>query len=344
MGVQIAEIIPRKEINLSLLKGKTIAVDAMNTLYQFLTTIRQQDGTPLMDSKGKITSHLSGLFYRNISLLSEGINLVYVFDGKPSHLKEKELNERAERKRIAMEKYTDAKKSGDIESMNKYSKQFVKINEEIVNESKEILKALGISFVESLNEGEAEASFLARAGLVWASASQDYDALLYGTPRLIRNLTLARKRKTSSGILVDVNIEFIELQQVLESLQIDRDQLISLGILTGTDFNIGGVKGLGQKRALEIVRKFRYPTIIFDYIYKSGKYVMDFNWQEIFKEFKEYKGNGIKKIDKIKPDFEKVKKILLERDFSEERVDKALEKLREIEEEKKQVSLKDFFN
>ena len=343
MGVQIAEIIPRKEIDISFLKGKIIAVDAMNTLYQFLTTIRQQDGTPLMDSKGKITSHLSGLFYRNIALLSEGIELVYVFDGKPTELKEKELIERNERKKIAMEKYEEAKEKGDIESMGKYSKQFVKINEEIIKESKELLSALGINFVDSLNEGEAEAALLARNGLVWASASQDYDSLLYGTPRLIRNLTLARKRRTSAGILVDTVIELIELQQVLESLQIDRDQLICIGIITGTDFNPGGIKGLGQKKALEIVRRYKYPAIIFDYLSKNEKYAVDFNWQEIFKEFREYKGNGLNKLEKKKTDFERVKKILLERDFSEERICNALEKLKEVNEKKKQSSLKDFF-
>ena len=343
MGVQIAEIIPRKEIDISFLRGKIIAVDAMNTLYQFLTTIRQQDGTPLMDSKGRITSHLSGLFYRNIALLSEGIELIYVFDGKPTELKEKELIERNERKKIAMEKYEEAKEKGDIESMGKYSKQFVKINEEIIKESKELLSALGINFIESLNEGEAEAALLARNGLVWASASQDYDSLLYGTPRLIRNLTFARKRRTSAGILVDTVIELIELQQVLESLQIDRDQLICIGIITGTDFNPGGIKGLGQKKALEIVRKYKYPAIIFDYLSKNEKYAVDFNWQEIFKEFREYKGNDLNKLEKKKTDFERVKKILLERDFSEERIDNALEKLKEVNEKKKQSSLKDFF-
>ncbi|MEM4719513.1 MAG: flap endonuclease-1 [Candidatus Pacearchaeota archaeon] len=343
MGVQIADIVPRKEIDITFLKEKKIAVDAMNTLYQFLTTIRQPDGTPLMDSNGKITSHLSGLFYRNISLLSEGIEIIYVFDGKPSELKTKELEERKKKKEEAEQKYERAKEKKDIEEMGKYSKQFVKINEEIVKESKEILEALGIPFVESLNEGEAEAAALARKGIVWACASQDYDSLLYGTPRLLRNLTMSRKRKTSSGVLVDINLELIELQQVLESLQIDRDGLICLGIIVGTDFNPGGIKGLGPKKALEIVRKYKYPALIFDYLQKSSKYSFYFNWNEIFKEFKEYKENNLTKLENKKPDFEKVKKILLKRDFSEERIDNALKRLKEIQEKKKQVSLKDFF-
>ena len=96
MGLNIREIIPRKELQISDLKGKLICVDAFNTLYQFLSNIRQPDGTPLMDKNGKITSHLSGLFYRNVNLLQEGIKMIYVFDGKPPELKLKELERRKE--------------------------------------------------------------------------------------------------------------------------------------------------------------------------------------------------------------------------------------------------------
>src|SRR3990167_6226810 len=105
MGLNISEIIPRKEIEISGLNGKLICVDAFNTLYQFLTTIRQPDGTPLMDSKNRITSHLSGLFYRNISLMSEGIKLIYVFDGEYNSLKGKTHVHRQEQKSMALEKY-----------------------------------------------------------------------------------------------------------------------------------------------------------------------------------------------------------------------------------------------
>ena len=89
MGLNIREIILRKEMNISDLKGKIVCVDAFNILYQFLSTIRQVDGTPLMDNKKRITSHLSGIFYRNVALLSEGIKMVYVFDGKAPDLKAK---------------------------------------------------------------------------------------------------------------------------------------------------------------------------------------------------------------------------------------------------------------
>jgi len=343
MGVQISEIIPRKEIEISELKGRTIAVDAFNTLYQFLTTIRQPDGTPLMDKNGEITSHLSGLFYRNINLLEEGIKPVYIFDGKPPELKMEEIKRRREAKRIAEEKFEVSKSTGDEKGMRKYSSQFVKITDEIIKESKELLLGMGIPIIQSPGEGEAEAATLARANKVWGAASQDYDAILYGTPFLIRNLTLARKRKNPSGIYTDINIELIEFQKVLNKLQIDKDQLISLAILVGTDYNPGGVKGLGQKRALEIVQKYKYPVEIFNHIKNSDRYILTFDWQKVFKQFHEYEPSLEEEIEFKKVNNEKVKEILKKHDFSENRIDSGLERLRKIEENKKQKGLGEFF-
>jgi flap endonuclease-1 len=343
MGVQISEIIPRKEIEISELKGRTIAVDAFNTLYQFLTTIRQPDGTPLMDKNGEITSHLSGLFYRNINLLEEGIKPVYIFDGKPPELKMEEIKRRREAKRIAEEKFEVSKSTGDEKGMRKYSSQFVRITDEIIKESKELLLGMGIPIIQSPGEGEAEAATLARANKVWAAASQDYDAILYGTPFLIRNLTLARKRKSPTGIYTDINIELIEFQQVLNKLQIDKDQLISLAILVGTDYNPGGVKGLGQKRALEIVQKYKYPVEIFNHIKNSDRYILTFDWQKVFKQFHEYESSLEKEIEFKKVNNKKVKEILKKHDFSENRIESGLERLRKVEESKKQKGLGEFF-
>ncbi len=342
MGIQISEIIPRKEIELKDLKGKIIAIDAMNALYQFLTTIRQPDGTPLMDKSQKITSHLSGLFYRNINLLLEGIKPFYVFDGKPPELKAKEIEIRKQAKDIAKEKYKQAKEEKDIEAMRKYSQQFVRIDEDIINESKELLEALGIPVIQAIGEGEAEATALTRKDKAWATASQDYDVLMYGAPRLIRNLTLSRKRRTSSGAYINVNMELIEFEKVLNTLQINSDQLICLGILVGTDYNPGGIKGIGQKNALKIVQEQQFPVKIFEFVEKSKKYYIDFNWQAIYKHFKECECCSKEEIKFKKPNPEKIKQILLNRDFSENRIDSGLNKLKQLEEKNKQKGLKDF--
>ena len=324
------------------MKGKIICVDAFNTLYQFLSTIRQPDGTPLMDSKKRITSHLSGLFYRNVSLLTQGLKLIYVFDGKPPALKGGTHELREEIRDSMKEKYEQAKKDEDIESMRKYSSLLIRLNDEMIEESKELLKAMGIAVVQAPGEGEAEAAYLAKMK-AYASASQDYDSLLFGAPRLIQNLTLARKRKTVSG-WIEINPEMIELEKVLNFLQINHDQLICLGILIGTDYNPGGIKGIGPKKALNLVRQYKQPALIFEAVEEQIKNMeTPFDWQEIFHLFRKPDVKDAE-INFGKFDEKKVKEILVDRhEFSEERLESQFEKIREFLEEKKQAGLDRFF-
>ena len=340
MGLQIGEIIPRKEISFAELKDKIIAIDAFNTIYQFLSTIRQVDGTPLMDSKKRITSHLSGLFYRSTNLLTQGIKLIYVFDGVPPKLKGVTKERRTEQKEKAKVKYEEAKKRKDIEEMGKYAKQLTMLSDEMIKESKNLLKALGIPVVQAPSEGEAQAAFMCKTNKdIYATASQDYDALLFNSPKLIQNLTLARKRRTSTGIYIPIHPELIELQKVLNSLQITQEQLICLSILVGTDYNPKGIVGIGPKKALQFVRQHKQPALIFRQFPEA-----EFDWQEIFSLFKQPKVTKNYKIKFSSPSKEAVKKILCkEHDFSEERVDSALGKLEKAKEEQKQSQLEKWF-
>lgn len=346
MGLNIREIIPRREIELSELKDKTICVDAFNTLYQFLSSIRQMDGTPLMDNQQRITSHLSGIFYRNMTLLEQGMKLIYVFDGLPPEQKIKTFQKRQEFRDIAKERYEQAKTQEDLEQMKRYSSQFIRLNDEIINESKELLQAMGIAVVQAPGEGEAQAAYLAATrSELYASASQDYDSLLFGAPKLIRNLTLARKRKTFNG-WIEIKPEIIELEKVLNYLEINLDQLICLGILVGTDYNPKGIPGIGQKKALQIVKRFKQPVLIFDSVKEQ---IMNlpledrFEWREIFELFhKPNVSNSLFVFNKV--DEKKIREILVERhDFSDDRVQRQLERLREITEKNKQKNLQKWF-
>lgn len=345
MGLNIREIIPRNEIEISDLKGKIICVDAFNTLYQFLSSIRQVDGTPLMDRKKRVTSHLSGIFYRNIALLEDGIKLIYVFDGMPPEQKYKTFNKRQEGRDTARERYEEAKGEEDLEAMKRYSSQLIRLNEEMIRESKELLEAMGVAVVQAPGEGEAQAAHLAKREGVYASASQDYDSLLFGAPRLIRNLTLAKKRKTISGWM-EVKPEIIELEDVLNFLEINLDQLICLGILVGTDYNPKGIPGIGQKKALQIVKRYKQPVLIFKSIEEQLMTLSEedkFDWKEIFELFHKPNVNtSFFKFGKINE--KKIRQILVtEHDFSDERVQKQLERLREITERSKQKGLDKWF-
>lgn len=334
MGLQIGDIVPRKEIKIEDLKGKVIAVDAFNAIYQFLSSIRQPDGTPLMDSMGRVTSHLSGLFYRNVALIQEGIKLVYVFDGEYHELKGKTHEKRAAVKESMREKYEIARDEEDVEGMGKYARGLGKLDDEMIRESKELLEALGIVVVQAPGEGEMQASHLVKTGQAYAVASQDYDALVTGG-KLIQNLTLAKKRKLANGDFVYIAPEMIDYQDVLNKLDVTGDQLICLAILVGTDFNPGGIKGIGPKKALALVKERKHPIHIFGEM--GGR--MDFDWKVIFEIFK--KPNVIDVELKFpKLDKKRVVEILVDRhDFSKERVEKNLEKLHAVEKGKAQKTL-----
>ena len=347
MGLNIREIIPRREIDIPDLKGKTVCVDAFNILYQFLSTIRQYDGTPLMDNKKRITSHLSGLFYRNISLKTEGVKLIYVFDGEPPELKRKTGKIRSKGRDLAKERYEEAKQDEDFEQMKRYGSQLVRLDDEMIEESKKLLTAMGIFVVQAPGEGEAEASFLARINNdLFGVVSQDYDSLLFGAPNLIRNLTVSKRRKTVSGY-IEVNPEIIELEKILNVLEINLDQLICIGILVGTDYNPKGIPMIGQKKALDIVKRYKQPVLIFESVEEKIMALSKedkFNWQEIFELF--HKPNvSNQEIVFPKVDEEKIKEILVkDHDFSLERVEKQLEKLRKLEDKKKQKNLESWFS
>ncbi len=324
MGLQIGDIVPRKQINFSELKGKTLAVDAFNALYQFLTSIRQPDGTPLMDGKRRITSHLSGLFYRNMALLQQGIQIIYVLDGEYSPLKGKTHEQREQAKEEAAEKYREAVEAEDVDAMARYASRSVRLTSEMIAESKELLQALGVAVVQAPGEGEMQCAALVKSGQAYAVASQDYDALAVGAPRLLQNATLSKTRRTASGV-VYIAPELIEYQKVLNELGITGDQLICLAILVGTDFNPGGVHGIGPKKALALVREKKYPVDIFRAIQER----VDFDWPTVFEMFKKpHVANEEVVFPKV--DAAKVLEVLVERhDFSRERVKKQLDMLAE---------------
>jgi len=338
MGLQIGEIIRKEEISLDDLKDKVMAIDAFNTLYQFLTTIRQPDGTPLMDSKGRITSHLSGLFYRTTSLMSKGLKPIFVFDGKAPELKEKTHEIRAAVKKEAKAKFETADK---VEEKAKWAARISFLTDEMIEESKELIAALGLPFVQAPSEGEAQAAFLVQQGDAYAVGSQDYDSLLFGASRLVQNLTLAKTRRLPSGATIAINPQLIELEKVLNSLQLTREQLICLGILTGTDYNPGGIKGIGPKTALKIVKMHKSPALIFKEVEKEKR--LEFDWREIFEFFK--KPDVTKKYStKFRAlNEEAVKKILVKKhDFGESRIKAAIARISEQKEAKKQKRLENF--
>ncbi|MBD3387615.1 MAG: flap endonuclease-1 [Candidatus Altiarchaeales archaeon] len=322
MGVNLKDIIPSKRIGYGDLSGKTIAVDALNTIYQFLSSIRQHDGTPLMDSQGNVTSHLSGLLYRTTNLARLGVKPIYVFDGKPPDLKYKTLKARGERKREAEREWTKAKEEGRFDDALKYAKRTSKLTDGMLDESKELLDRMGVPYVQAPSEGEAQCTRMVLDGEAWAVGSQDYDALLFGAPRIVRGLTMSGKFELS----------LIELEDALAGLGISREQLVDLAILVGTDFN-EGIHGIGPKKALKAVLEGRV-----------GEFEDEVGFEEVREVFLEHPTTDDYEISWKAIDTDGLVELLSNRhEFSIDRVKRAASELEKAYKENSQQSLNQWF-
>lgn len=245
MGVKFKDIITPESIKFEDLESKIVALDASNVIYQFLSSIRQADGTPLMDQNRNITSHFSGILYRTSSLIEKNIKPVYIFDGTSDVLKKDTLDKRREVKEESQKKWEEALEEGRIEDARKYAVRSSRMSRGIVEGSKKLLKLLGVPYIQAKGEGEAQASYMVEKGDAWCVGSQDYDCILFGATRMVRNLTITGGK---------ANLELLELNKILNNLEISREQLVDVAILVGTDFNMG-VKGVGAKTGLKLIKE-----------------------------------------------------------------------------------------
>jgi len=331
MGTKITELMESKELSIEDLSGKIIVVDVFNQLYMFLSSIRQPDGSLLKDSHGDVTSHLNGLFYRFTKLMQHDIKFIFVFDGKAPDLKLKERARRAELKHEAEKKFEEAKEKEDLDEMKKYAARTSKLTKEMIASVKELISALGMPIVQAPAEGEAQAALIVKNKHAYASLSQDADSLLFGCPLVVKNLTLSGRRKQAGRLNYDsITPELISLDDTLQSLGITLDQLIIIAMLTGTDYNIGGIKGIGHKTALKLVKEYGHTEKDFDKLfidYKWSEY-FDYDWKDVFNIIKHTETTDDYDIRFMDVDDEKVVELLCQQhDFSEERVRKILDTL-----------------
>lgn len=316
MGVKLKDIVEPETINFKDLEGRVVSIDAFNTLYQFLSTIRQRDGRPLTDENGNITSHLSGILYRNSSMVEKGIKPIYIFDGKAPELKSETQAKRREVRDEAEQIFKEALKEGDTEKARKYAMRSSKLSPEIIESSKKLLTCMGIPYVEAKGEGEAQAAYLVANGDAYAVASQDYDCLLFGAKRIVRNLAVS----SNLG-----NLEYYQLDKVLKQLNVTKEQLVEMGILIGTDF-CEGLKGVGAKTALKLAHNGQLKEKL-DELQSQSTHDLD----EVKDIFLKHNVNTDYKIKWNKPDKDKIIEFLcFEHGFSQDRVSKASDKLKNL--------------
>ena len=325
MGVDLKGLITKEKTTLESFASKVIAVDAYNTIYQFLSIIRGPDGMLLSDSQGRVTSHLSGLFYRSINFLSLGIKPVFVFDGKSPSLKAAEIERRRQIKKEATIKYEKALAEGNMEDMRKYAQQTTSMQDGMVDDAKHLLGLFGIPWIQAPAEGEATAAHLTKSGLAYASASQDYDSVLFGAKKLVRNFTNSGRRKLpNKNTYIEIEPEIIDTSKVLADLGVSAEQLVDIGILIGTDFNPDGFDRIGPKTALKMIKE----NGRLEDIEQIKDKLESVPYQEIRKIFLEPKVSEVSEIKFGEPNYSRIVGYLSgERSFSRDRVEASLNRL-----------------
>jgi len=298
-------------------------------LYQFLSSIRQRDGSLLTDSKGNVTSHLMGLLTRVSNLTQQDIKLAFVFDGEAPKLKHMTLEKRKEIKLEAQKKFEKAKEKEDLELMKKYAARTSRLTDEMIDEAKKLIEGFGLPVK---NED------------AFALATNDADAMLFEAPKIVRNLNMAGKKKRKDKLSYEtITPDLIDLHENLKHLQINQEQLIALAMLIGTDYNSGGIKGIGPKTALKMAKEYGNN---FEALFNNAKWndFFDFSWKEVFELIKNMPVDNDYNLKWTDVDQEKIVKLLVDKhDFSEERVKNQIEGLVKNKKQKNQKGLGEFF-
>jgi len=352
VGLKIGDLITglTRDINPKDLKGKRLGIDAFNVIYQFLARIRDVDtgGMQFTDRNGNITSHLMGLFSRTSFMLLNDMKPLYVFDGEPPDFKKKEIARRREVKVKAAEKQAEALKRGDMAEAAKHAQATSRITPQVLEDAKRLLELMGVPYITAKSEAEAEIAVLVAEKTLYAACSQDYDALLFGSPRIIRNLSVSQRRKIPNvNRYIPQPPVMVETAKVLKGLDISREQLVLMALMVGTDFG-PGVKGIGPKTALKIVKKNPTLNSVIDhlrtvYLDTEEKFNEAFpnDPLEIHHFFMNPPHTGMKDFSWNKIDADGIMSFLCgERDFNEERI---LSNVKKLKEKQQQTSLMSFF-
>lgn len=325
MGCNLRDLASPENIELDSLSGKRVGVDAFLTAFQFLTTIRdrspQGDGGPLKAQNGKVVSHLMGFLNRTTTLLSKGIKPVFIFDGKAPELKADEIAIRRARREESERIHKEALEAGDFALAQKMAPRIMHYSQEMVDETKHLLDLLGVPWVVAKAEGEGQAAVMAAKGQLDIVATQDWDALLYGTPHLVRNL-MSDGSKQHGRV---VRAQKIDLNQMLETHGLNREQLIDLAIMIGTDFH-PGIKGIGPKTGLKLIKEHDTIEAV---CAAKGKEIPD-RLDEIREIFRDHPVVEVsnEQLEQGQVDVDGLKKFLVEdRQFSQKRFDNAMDLL-----------------
>jgi flap endonuclease-1 len=261
-----------RDVPLSSLQGRKIAIDASMSIYQFLIAVRSGGpnvtATQLTNEQGETTSHIQGMFNRTIRYMQEGIQPVFCFDGKPPSIKSGELQKRREKRIKAQEQLKVAEEEGNVEEQDKQNKRLVRAGQKENDDCKKLLSLMGVPIINAPCEAEAQAAYLAKSGLVYATGTEDMDALTFQTPVLVRKMTFASSK--------DKTIQTISYKKALEGLELTHDEFVDLCILLGCDY-CDSIRGVGPKTALKLIKQHHSIENILQHLDRD-KYGVPEDW------------------------------------------------------------------
>jgi flap endonuclease-1 len=211
---------------------------------------------------------------------------------------------------------------GDTRKAFTKAQQTSRMTPEILESSKELIGLLGLPVVYAPSDGEAQGAYMCSKGDVYASASQDFDSLLFGAPRLLRNVTITGRRKVPGrDVYRDVKTEIIDSGEFLDALGIDRPQLVDMCILMGTDFN-AGIHGIGPKKGLKLIKDHGDIEHVLAHI---GEEIPEY--QQVRDIFLHGSYSDDYSVKPREVDRDAVIEYMRDRDFSENRVTSALDRI-----------------
>lgn len=320
-----------------------IAIDASMSIYQFLVAVRVGGSENLTNSNGDVTSHLMGLFYRTIKLIEVGIKPCYVFDGKPPPMKGGELAKRAAAREANAAAAKKAREDGDVDAAEKFERRDNKVTKEMTAGCKELLRLMGVPVVEAPCEAEAQCAELCKADLVYATATEDMDALTFGTKRLLRQLWSGA---TSSAAKKGLRPREFTLAVALEELAMTMEQFVDMCILCGCDYS-SGIPGVGPMTALKLIREHGDLATAVAVMRKNPKSKVpeDFDVEELRRMFYAPEVTAAKDVTlKWKePDVEGIVKFMVGQEFEETKIRTGIARMTKAKKTSNQGRMDSFF-
>ena len=245
--------------------GKVIAIDASLKIYKDLTAMRKS-GKDLTTKEGVVTSHLHGLLFLINKLLINKITPVIVFDGKPPEIKKGTLKKRADVKKLASNMLEENLVNLSMEEKITYFMQSTKISPEIIKDTKTMLTTLGISYIDSPEEADAQMVCLLQNKLAYAVATEDMDLLTFGADRVLKNFFATKEDEITE----------IDRDKMLKELKLTSKQFIDLSILMGCDY-LPTIEKVGLVKSYDYITKYKSLEEIFKKVDQPENY----NYEEV---------------------------------------------------------------